>query len=50
MPPSVHDVIETAIGGRDVTEIYEGERRFQAVVRFPANLRDSVERDPPHPN
>jgi cobalt-zinc-cadmium resistance protein CzcA len=39
---AVHDVIETAIGGRDVTQIYEGERRFQAAVRFPANLRDSV--------
>lgn len=38
----VHDVIETAVGGRAVTQIYEGERRFQAAVRFPANLRDSV--------
>lgn len=38
----VHDVIETAVGGRAVTQIYEGERRFQAAVRFPANLRDST--------
>lgn len=38
----VHDVIETAIGGRSATEIYEGERRFQAVLRFPEHLRDSV--------
>ncbi|MCC6362458.1 MAG: efflux RND transporter permease subunit [Bryobacterales bacterium] len=39
----VHDVIETAIGGKAATEIYEGERRFQAVVRFPVSLRNSVE-------
>lgn len=39
----VHDVIETAIGGRDVTEIYEGERRFAAAVRFPAEFRDSLD-------
>ncbi|MBI5083162.1 MAG: efflux RND transporter permease subunit [Acidobacteria bacterium] len=38
----VHDVIETAIGGKSVSDIYEGERRFQAAVRFPASLRDSV--------
>ena len=39
----VHDVIETAIGGRVTTEIYEGERRFQAVVRFPEKFRGNVE-------
>jgi cobalt-zinc-cadmium resistance protein CzcA len=39
---NVHDVIETAIGGRVTTDIYEGERRFQAVVRYPARLRNSV--------
>jgi cobalt-zinc-cadmium resistance protein CzcA len=38
----VNDVIETAIGGKVATEIYEGERRFQAVVRLPQRLRDSV--------
>jgi cobalt-zinc-cadmium resistance protein CzcA len=38
----VHDVIEAAIGGRACTEVYEGERRFQAVVRFPEQLRNSV--------
>lgn len=38
----VNDVIETAIAGKSATEIYEGERRFQAVVRLPQNLRDSV--------
>ena len=38
----VHDVIEMAIGGKVATEIYQGERRFQAVVRLPQRLRDSV--------
>jgi cobalt-zinc-cadmium resistance protein CzcA len=39
----VHDVIETAVGGRKATEVYEGERRFAAVVRLPERFRDSVE-------
>lgn len=39
----VNDVIETAIAGKSATEIYEGERRFSAVVRLPQSLRDSVE-------
>src|SRR3954452_2632820 len=37
----VNDVIETAIAGKASTEIYEGERRFQAVVRLPEALRNS---------
>jgi cobalt-zinc-cadmium resistance protein CzcA len=39
----VHDVIETAVGGKVATEIYEGERRFPALVRFPLEFRDDVE-------
>ncbi|WP_045226387.1 efflux RND transporter permease subunit [Methyloterricola oryzae] len=39
----IHDVIETAIGGKVATEIYEGERRFSAAVRLPESFRDSVE-------
>ena len=39
----VHDVIEAAVGGRVATDIYEGERRFQAVVRLPENYRDSIQ-------
>jgi cobalt-zinc-cadmium resistance protein CzcA len=39
----VNDVIETAIAGKSATEIYEGERRFQAVVRLPEQLRNSVQ-------
>jgi len=38
----VHDIIEAAIGGKTATDIYEGERRFQAVVRFPQEYRSSV--------
>ncbi|MEO6423198.1 MAG: CusA/CzcA family heavy metal efflux RND transporter [Candidatus Nitrotoga sp.] len=39
----INDVIETAIGGRITTEIFEGERRFSAVVRLPERFRNSVE-------
>ncbi len=38
----VHDVIESAIAGKAATEIYEGERRFKAVVRFPEQYRNNV--------
>lgn len=38
----VHDIIETAIGGKVATEVYEGERRFNAVVRYPETLRDRM--------
>jgi cobalt-zinc-cadmium resistance protein CzcA len=38
----LHEVIETAVGGKAATEIYEGERRFQLVVRYPERLRNSV--------
>ncbi|MDT8364551.1 MAG: efflux RND transporter permease subunit, partial [Nitrosomonas sp.] len=40
----VNQLIETAIGGRSVTSLYEGERRFDIVMRFPENFRDSVEK------
>jgi heavy metal efflux system protein len=39
----VHDVIETAIGGKIATEVFEGQRRFSAAVRYPETFRDSVE-------
>jgi cobalt-zinc-cadmium resistance protein CzcA len=39
----VHDVIETAVAGRVSTDIFEGERRFAAVVRFPEQFRSSAE-------
>ncbi|MEO8296836.1 MAG: CusA/CzcA family heavy metal efflux RND transporter [Burkholderiales bacterium] len=39
----VHDVIEMAIGGKEATEIFEGERRFSAIVRLPAAYRSDIE-------
>ncbi len=39
----VQSVIETAIGGREVTTLYEGERRYSVVVRFPESFRGSAE-------
>ncbi|WP_262965498.1 efflux RND transporter permease subunit [Methylobacter psychrophilus] len=39
----INDVIETAIGDKTATEIYEGERRFTASVRFPESFRNSIE-------
>lgn len=38
----VNDVLEAAVAGAVATDIYEGERRFQAVVRYPEELRNSV--------
>ncbi|UWZ85402.1 efflux RND transporter permease subunit [Occallatibacter riparius] len=40
----VNDTIEMAIAGKSATEIYEGERRFQAIVRLPDSDRDTVEK------
>ena len=39
----VHEIIETAIGGKEVTSLFEGERRFGIAVRFPEAARNSVE-------
>ena len=39
----VHAIIETAIGGKEVSLLYEGERRFGIAVRFPERARDSIE-------
>jgi cobalt-zinc-cadmium resistance protein CzcA len=39
----VNDTIEIAVAGKPATEIYEGERRFQGVVRLPERLRNSVD-------
>jgi cobalt-zinc-cadmium resistance protein CzcA len=39
----VNEVIETAIGGKQASIVYEGERRFPLVLRYPAPYRDNVE-------
>ncbi len=39
----VQDVVAMAVGGREAGLVYEGDRRFDIVVRLPANLRDDPE-------
>ncbi|MBX3344833.1 MAG: efflux RND transporter permease subunit [Nitrospira sp.] len=38
----VQDIITTAVGGKPATQVYEGERRFQLILRFPEAYRNSV--------
>jgi cobalt-zinc-cadmium resistance protein CzcA len=38
----VNDLIETAIGGRIATELFEGERRFGVLLRYPEMYRDNL--------
>lgn len=37
----VADLIEVAIGGRAVAEVFQGERRYDVAVRFPPHVRSS---------
>ncbi len=37
----IEDVIETAIGGKEATEIWEGEKKFGVVVRLAEDLRSN---------
>ncbi len=39
----VNELIETAIGGKAVTQVFEGERRFVLLLRFPEQFRHDVE-------
>lgn len=39
----IEDVIETAVGGRPATQIWEGERRFSVVVRLNEQVRSNVD-------
>lgn len=39
----VNDVLETAIGGKVATEIFEGAKRFPGSVRLPESFRNNVE-------
>ena len=39
----VREVIATAIGGEAATRVYEENRRFNLVVRFPEQYRNSIE-------
>lgn len=40
----IEDVIETALGGRPATRIWEGERKFGVVVRLEENVRNNVDK------
>lgn len=40
----VNDVIETAIAGRAATQLLEGDKRSDIVVRFPKGLREDLDR------
>ena len=39
----VNELIATAIGGKAVTQVFEGERRFTLLLRFPEQYRYDVE-------
>ena len=39
----INEVIEMAFGGREVSQLYEGQRRFGIAVRYPEAFRNSVE-------
>ncbi|MFO0706686.1 MAG: efflux RND transporter permease subunit, partial [Nitrospira sp.] len=39
----VREIIGTAIGGEVATRVYEGQQRFDLMVRFPEQYRDSVD-------
>jgi cobalt-zinc-cadmium resistance protein CzcA len=38
----IQELIETAIGGKPATHVYEGARRFQLILRFPKEYRNRV--------
>ncbi len=40
----IQETIETAVGGMNVTETIEGRERYPVNIRYPADLRDSLER------
>ena len=39
----IHSVIETAIGGSEVSQLYEGERRYGILLRYPESYRNTVD-------
>ncbi len=38
----VNKLISTAIGGKEITSLYEGERRFAITLRFPEQFRNNI--------
>jgi heavy metal efflux system protein len=39
----IQEVVETAIGGKEATKVYEGQKVFGLAVRFPTSARSDVE-------
>ncbi|MDR4508373.1 MAG: CusA/CzcA family heavy metal efflux RND transporter [Candidatus Brocadiaceae bacterium] len=39
----VQEVIEIAIGGKSAGKVFEGDRRFELLVRLPAEIRSNIE-------
>ncbi len=39
----VQDVVSAALGGREAGQIFQGDRRFDIVVRFPESLREDID-------
>jgi cobalt-zinc-cadmium resistance protein CzcA len=39
----VQEIVEIAVGGKDAGHVFEGDRRFEIVVRLPENLRIDIE-------
>jgi cobalt-zinc-cadmium resistance protein CzcA len=39
----VQSIVETAVGGKTVTQLYEGEKYFDVQLRFPEARRNSIE-------
>ncbi len=39
----VNDLIESALRGRPTSIVYEGERRYDLIVRYPKSYRDNVQ-------
>lgn len=38
----VQQLVEAGIGGARVSEVFEGQRRFDIVMRYPENIRNSI--------
>jgi cobalt-zinc-cadmium resistance protein CzcA len=43
LPNDVNGVVQAAIGGQSVTQVLDGERRFDVVVRFLPQYRENVD-------
>jgi cobalt-zinc-cadmium resistance protein CzcA len=39
----IQEIVETAIGGKVATHVYEGVRRFQLLLRFPFEARNGIQ-------